>query len=283
MNDPFQPESDGGGIRADIALLATLVAGMFMQGILFLAGVPVSPYPMWLSFCAISATLAWLDRKLFVVYILEAFVCLLLTAATFSYTGADVASCHFPMQDLLRNGWNPVYDSTIEQFADVTGEHTLASLHVLFMPRAVALCGALVGASTGLFAADSFLNYVLVLVLFQTACGFSRKYWENTPLVSALFAFSIVSTTKLAAMLSGYIDYVVYASAMAMAFSAALYLHKKQLADLVAFTLSLAVCCLAKPNGLAIGLFTMVCMMPFLRKDKRFMLSLGLAFALVVA
>ena len=268
--------------RVDVAVLFALLAGMFIQGSLFLVGISCSAWPMYVSFALVAGLIARQNRMALLKFVVLVGVCLVFTAYTFSYTGTDVMNYHFPMQDLLRHGWNPVMVATIEDFQQMIGEQSMLVIHTLFLPRLTALCGALVGAATGLYVADSFLNYVLVAVLLTTAYDFSRKFWKESPRFSALFAFSIVFTTKFTAFLSGYVDYVTYAGIIAMMLACALYLQEKRGADLAIFAMMLAISALAKTTGLVIGVLLCGLLMICLWKDKRFWMAC-LAVALYVA
>ena len=177
---------------------------------------------------------------------------------------------HFPMQDLLRRGWNPVRVATIEDFHQLLGGLTASETHTLFLPRLNALCGALVGLSTGLFVADAFLNCVLVLVLLATAYDFAQRVWRQGRAMSMLFAFSLTFTTKLTSFLYGYVDYITYAGIMVMLMSAALYFLERKTFDLLLISVAVVVSTLAKSTGLVVSVLLCLCMLPFLWKDRRY-------------
>ena len=146
-NPPASENSWRGALsatRADVWLLLALLAGMFIQGVLFLMGFSCSGWPMWSSFSAVAIMLGFADKKAFTRFGLLAVFCFVLTAYSFSYTVGDSMSYHFPMQDLLRRGWNPVYAATVEDFRglNLIGGHTMGMMHTLFLPRLSALCGA---------------------------------------------------------------------------------------------------------------------------------------------
>ena len=188
-------------------------------------------------------------------------------------------SYHFPMQDLLRRGWNPVYVATVEDFRELNliGGSTMGMVHTLFLPRLNALCGALIGASTGLFVADAFLNYAMVLVLLFTAYDFSRRFWGVGKALSALFSFSVAFTTKFSAFLTGYVDYLTYAGILTMLFSSVLYLRERRVGDLVVFASAFLVAALAKSTGLVVSALVGICLVPRLWKDKKFWAACCLA------
>ena len=261
------------GARAHVAVVLALLGGMFLQSLLFVAGVPCSPWPMWLSFAAVAATLAIYNPKCMARFAALTTALCVLTAYTFSYVGHDVMSCHFPMQDLLRRGWNPVYVSTVESFAELAQELSFARNHVLFMPKATALCGALVASSTGLFTGDAFLQYAMAIALAFEAFDFSRRFYMLPKALSALFSLAIVSTPKITAILVGYIDYLVYAEVLLMALSAVLYVRERRPGDLLMFAAALALALVTKPNAMAVGLMAYACSFVFLRGDRRFLVA----------
>lgn len=256
--------------RVDIALLLSLLVGLFLQGCLFLVGIPCSPWPMWIVFTVVSLIIACNNVRGLIKFLLLTSVCLLLTAFSFSYTGTDAMSYHFPMQDLLRCGWNPTRVATIEAFNEMVGNLSLSPIHTLFLPRLTALCGALVGLSTGLFVADAFLNYALVFVLLATAYDFARRIWLFGRLMSVLFAFSLTFTTKFTAFLAGYVDYVTYAGILIMLMTAALYVVERKPLDILTLAAAILVSTLAKSTGFVISVLLCACVVPFLWKDRRF-------------
>lgn len=256
--------------RVDVAILLSLLGAMFIQGCLFLLNIPCSPWPMWIVFSGVAIVLAINDVRAMARFAILTAICLTLTAFTYSYTGTDAMAYHFPMQDLLRGGWNPTKVATIEAFHEMMGNLSLSQTHTLFLPRLNALCGALVGLSTGLFVADSFFNYALVFVLLTTAYDFSRRIWLFGRLMSALFAFSITCTTKFTAFLSGYVDYLTYAGILIMLMASALYLREHKNSDLIVLAAAILVSTLAKSTGFIISALLFVSVLPVLWKDHRF-------------
>ena len=116
--------------RVDVALLLALLLGVFIQGCLFLVGIACSPWPMWISFSAVAIILAISDRRKALAFCALVRACLFLTAFSYSYTGADTMDYHFPMQDLLRRGWNPVRVATIEDFHQLLGGLTVSEIRI---------------------------------------------------------------------------------------------------------------------------------------------------------
>jgi len=265
-------------LRLDVLMLLTLVAGAFLQSVLFFLDVPCSGWPMWLSFGGMTASLAVRSPRRMGAFLLLTVCLLAMTAYTFSCGTVDVFLYHFPMQDLLRNGWNPVREATFEEFRRIVGPLKLAEAHTLFLPRFCALCGALVASATGLFHADSFLNYVLLVSLSATAFAFAGRIFGFRRALSALFAFSIVSTTKLSAFLSGLVDYAVYAALLTMMFSTCLYWKDRRTEDLVLAGITMILSMLIKSTGLVVSVLFVLMAIPFFFRDRRFWLC-GLAVA----
>jgi len=269
-------------LRIDILMLLTLLSGVLIQSVLFLFDVKCSGIPMWLTFLCTTAILAMTSVRRCIFFLALTFVLLILTTFTFSYTGTDVMNYHFPMQDLIRCGWNPVYVAKAEDFKAVLGGRTLSLVHTLFLPRMTALCGALVGASTGLFVADSFLSYALVASLCASSYVFAKRVMGAERNVAMLFSFAIVCTTKFTAFLSGYVDYVSYASLMLTLFGGCMYALEKRNEDLVLMILGMAIASLAKTTGLVVSVMFAVALLPFPWRDKRFYAAGGIVLGLVL-
>lgn len=271
-------------LRIDVLLLLTLMTGVFIQSVLFLMNVPCSCWPMWIAFCVISTILALQSRKRLVGFFLLTGFAFVLTACTFSYTGTDALVYHFPMQDLLRNGWNPVYQATFEDFHQVIGNAHMSEIHTLFLPRLIALCGALVASSTNLFIADSFLNYALLFTLCTTSYEFSRRVIcdsDRGSLINILFAFAIAFTTKFTAFLSGYIDYSVYAATLIMIFAACMYWKDRRSSDLILTILAIVIASLAKSTGLVVVALFVMASMPFFYRDRNYWIG-GISAAVLI-
>ena len=256
--------------RPEVAVLTALLSGVAAQSLLFLGGVGCSPYPIWLSFAGMTIFLGVIRWKSMIAFVAVSAVLLLLTAYTFSYTGIDVVQYHFPMQDLIRRGWNPVKVATIDVFKELIGVHSLFIYHTLFLPRINALCGALVASAAGLYVGDAFLNYTMVLVLLSVSFSFARKQWLACRFMAFLFSLSIVSTTKITAIFTGYVDYLTYAGEMTALFSAAMYMKERTKGDLILLVMGSWVASLSKTTGLVVCSLAWMALVPWLRRDKCF-------------
>jgi hypothetical protein len=178
------------------------------------------------------------------------FLALLFTAYTFSYYGIDASLYHVPMQILLKEGWNPVFDSTLQKFSTVTDPSTLFVYHTLFLPKSVALCGALVAQATGLWCASSFLGYLLLFVLFRTSFHFAEKIWDCKKGSSLFFAIAISFCTQLPTLFDGLNDFNIYAALMITIFSLVLYRLHHEAHDLVLAVMATVFCSTTKTTGL---------------------------------
>ena len=242
---------DSNLLSMQILLLAMPLFGIMIQCALFLFGKTCSPFPMWFSFLLFSLLALQIHWKCLLKFWGLVFLALLLTAYTFSYTHIDAECYHIPMQMLLKEGWNPVFDSTIEKLGTIADTSTFWDKHTLFLPKTVALCGALVSLASGLWIADSFLGYILFFVLFLTSYDFAKRTWGCNFFCSILFAAALSIKPKYADYLfSGLIDFHAY-SALATAFLALfLYYQHFRIHDFVLAILATAISSTIKTTGL---------------------------------
>lgn len=236
--------------RADIALLATIFLAILCQSLLFLFDVACSPYPLWASFAAVTAVLAIYSRKSLLCFWGWAFACAVITAYMFPCVGWDVGYYHFPMQMLLRDGWNPVYCSVIEQFDDSFGMMRFGKVHTLFLPHINALSGALVGHALGLQTGCALLNLVYAIVLARVSYDLAREAWSCSRSSAACFSLCIVAQAKLSSTVAGMVDYLTFASLSVALFSALLWHLRRTWPDLTLLVMSMVICSLSKTTGL---------------------------------
>ena len=181
-----------GLLKPDVASLVMILAAAVIQSVLFFAKISVTPYPVWLMFLILCFVMMMKSGRQLVEFVLFVAFCLGLTAFTYSYVATDAYAYHFPMQVLLREGWNPIWCSTIDQFDEIAGGFEFRKIHTLFLPLFNALCGALVSRSTGLLLGDAFLNYVLIFVLFRVSYRFSQTVWRCQRIPALCFGFVVV-------------------------------------------------------------------------------------------
>ncbi len=246
-----------------LLLLASLVLALFITGAGFFVGKVCSPWTLrvtWLVEIVIVTMISW---KQGLKLICALAIISVATMFTFSYVGTDALTYHFPMQDLLINGWNPVFDSSLERFDNVVGGLGLSRYHTLFLPKVNALCGALVALALNIYTGDAFLNYVLMVCFLAVAYRFASDQWHLNSYYSAGFAVVCTFSTKVTSFLAGQVDYVAYAGLCIAILSAVLWIKNSKLNDLVMLVLTLAICMLSKSTGLVCGVLiafaTLVC------------------------
>lgn len=236
-----------------LLLLAPLLCALLLTGGGFFIGKVCSPWMLraiWIFEFLSVLFLSWRQGlKLLAAWC----VISIATALTFSYVGTDALAYHFPTQDLLINGWNPVFDSSLERFDKVVGGLGLSRYHTLFLPKVNALCGALVALALNIYSGDAFLNYVLLICLFSITYRFAIVYWNLRSSYALMFAVICTFSTKVTSFLAGQVDYVAYASLCIAIFSTALWLRGFKLHELVLLVMSLIICMLSKSTGLVCG------------------------------
>ena len=237
-------------VSTRLLLLAMPALGMVIQCGLFLFGKTCSPFPMWISFLVFSFLAFLIDWKCLAKFCGLIILSWILTAYSFPYFGFDQEVYHIPMQIILRDGWNPVFDSSLEKFNSVTNTSLLRVYHTLFLPKTVALCGALVAKSTGLWIAGSFLGYLLIISCFWTAFVFAEKTWKCKRPICFLFAVAVSLIHPFNGFLEGFIDFFSFSALMISLFSLALYLQYHKLHDLILAIIASAICSTVKWTGL---------------------------------
>ena len=241
----------GGVFRIDVLLLLTVLGTVFLGSLGFYFGITCSAAPFWLMFAVCSLLACTRSWKTLFFYWGTIGGMVLLTMFTWSYTGTDAMNYHFPMQHLIRDGWNPLFDSTIEKFKAVAELGRCSLYHTLFLPKFTSVLGAYVGAAFGLWVADSFLGYVLIALLFYVSVQFARMFWGRSSVVDRIvFATAITFSTKITSFCAGQVDYTVYAAMVLSFFSLWMYAEKRLLHDGLVFFLGALVCSLAKSTGL---------------------------------
>lgn len=250
-------------------LLAMPTLALVIQCGLFLFGITCTAFPMWFSFLAFSVLALLIHWKFLLKFLGLNLIALVLTSYTFSYFGNDAEGYHIPMQLLLRNGWNPVFDSTIEKFSAIVDPDSLRNLHALFRPKTAAICGALVARSTGLLIADSFLGYLLLFVLLRTAFIFADKIYKCNWKCSLIFATTITLCSRFSSLQEGLVEFHLYTSLMITLFSLLLYVYYHNLHDFILAIIATAICGTLKTTGLinCLVFWMAVCLYSWKRKE----------------
>ena len=241
---------DSNVISVCLLLLAMPTLGIAIQIGLFLFGKTCSPFPMWFSFLVFSALALLIHWKCLLKFWGLVLIALLFSAFTFSYLEGDAEQYHTPMQLLLRNGWNPIFDSTLEKLGAIADRTAFSDYHTVFLPKTVALCGALVARSTGLWIADSFLGYILLFVLLKTSFVFAKQQWTCHWSGCLLFSLALSLNLKLTLLMEGRVDYHMYSALMTAILSLVLYLQRHRMHDFVLAIIATAICGTTKSTGL---------------------------------
>ena len=257
-----------------------------MAGVGFFFGQTVTPLYFYVS-VAILLVCAFVGGwKRGVAYVALVAVCAALTMYTFSHTFTDALAYHFPMQHLLRHGWNPVFDSTVEKLYPLVEGMYLWFYHTLFLPKFHQLCGAIVSSAFRLFVGDAFLDYLLAVCLFMACRKFARRYWNLGAWMGFPFAFCMTVSPGIVFIISGQVDYSAYASFCISALSLVLYRNDRRLSDLVLFVAAACICMTTKTTGiLCVGLLVLLTL-PLLWKRTAYwhaLLALGFLVAVVGA
>ncbi len=244
--------------RMEILLLGALALGLFISCVGFFFGKTCSREPMMIGFtCAFLG--AWLHSwQNAVKFVLLAGFILIATIFTFSYTGTDAVNYHYPMQRLLIEGWNPVFQSSIEKFRGLSADGSFSLYHTLFLPKVSALCGALIACMTGLFSGDAFLGYTLILALWRASSRFAVIEWNCSCWVGYAFASMIAFSSKITSFLAGQVDYTAYAAFVLGLFAFLTWRKSRMSCDLILSALGLSFSMLAKSTGMTCGVVAIV-------------------------
>ena len=237
-------------------LLMLVVASASVATLGFCCKMSIGRWVFWLVF-ALEAILAWKgSSRTALRFVLTVLACLFLTAYTFSYTGTDALGCWFPMQQMIKEGWNLVGGGSRAGIAAAVGDARIAFNHVFMYSKLVPLMGAIVGKATGIFAADSFLAYVLIVSLWIVAKRMASAYWGCSSVAAHVFAASVVLTTKIVAVMGGYVDYDVYAATLIAVFSLAQAWRNDEfrVQALICFALSEIILFSVKSKGIVFAL-----------------------------
>ena len=270
----------------EFLLVSTVLFPSVIASAGFFVGHTVSASYFYLVFALMLCCATVAHWKRAILYLLLIGSCAIATAYTFSYVGTDAQNYHFPMQYLLRHGWNPVFDSTIEKFSALAGDAQLAIYHALFLPKFSALCGAIAASAFGLFSGDGFLGYVLIISLLSFAFKFARQYWCASVAWAVMFAAALTFSTKITSFLAGQVDYSTYASFCVTMMSLVLYIRDRRLQDLALFFVASSVCMSSKTTGILSCFVLIVMMLPKWYRRGEFWLTLlflGMFVALVGA
>ncbi len=256
--------------RIETLMLLALAVGLLIASVGFFFGKPCSKIPMFLGFAfsALGAlAVSWKQALRFMGVV---GLVLIATMFTFSYVGTDAINYHYPMQRLLIEGWNPVFQSSIEKFSQLSTQGRFSLYHTLFLPKVTSLCGALIALSTNLFAGDAFLGYVLIFTLWSVSSLFAKIQWGCASWVSWAFAATITFSSKITSFLAGQVDYTAYAAFIIGLFSFLIWKKRGVLGDLVLGALGFTFAMLAKSTGMVCGILSILIGCIWVRRNIHF-------------
>ncbi len=256
--------------RIEILLLSALAIGLLIQGVGFFFGKTCSGIPMTIGFCCAFLGACFDSWRKALVFTAVSGLILIATMFTFSYTGTDAISYHYPMQRFLIEGWNPVFQSSIEKFRAIPAEGSFSLYHTLFLPKVSALCGALIACTTGLFSGDAFLGYTLIFALWVVSSRFANHEWNCSRFASCAFAAMVTFSSKITSFLAGQVDYTAYAALVIGIFAFLTWRKSEKLCDLILSALGLSFAMLAKSTGMTCGCMAIVIGCILTRKNPTF-------------
>lgn len=247
-------------LSLSVLLPGTLAVGLMLGCLGFFFGVPCGPFPMWVAFGGGSLLALFHSRRRLLAYWGWTACFLVLTAFTFSYTGTDALNYHFPMQHLIRTGWNPLFDSTLEKFSAIADLGRCSVYHTLFLPKGSALVGAFVASATGLWTGDAYLGYVLIYLLFVTAARFYDRFFPHVgvPGGRCVFAAALAFSAKITSFLAGQVDYTMYAALCSALLSLWMLRKSVTVHDTAVFFMAALFCALSKSTGLMLSVLLIV-------------------------
>ena len=245
------------------AILLFWVGQVVLLSVGFVFGIDCSSVYFWGMLIACSCLSFAQSRKTGIVFTIICALGFLLAAFTYTYIGTDAQTCHAPLQRLVVEGWNPVWQGSVadveRQLAQRFGDnHGFYALHMIFAPKFTAYAGATAAAGTGLWLADSFLGWMLAFVLLFVSYRFSCMVFNTSALAGMFFSVAIASSSTIIWMMSGFVDFTIYAAMIIVAFECVCWCHEGNAVDLATFGLAFVVCLSSKATGIAFGLLAII-------------------------
>ena len=253
---------------AELAFLG-MIASVALAEVLFILKFSLSPLPFWFG-VLISMSLAGLKSKkcLFWLLVIYAFG-LFLSFAGESYFTTDAMKAYFPMQRILAEGWNPVWEMSQDKICAYAGTKIVGSYYIEYCPHLTALVAAMVDRTFGLFSADPFCGIVMMSVVGSLAYRLAIAVWHSRWVAVAL-ALSIAVTTKITNFLSGHVDYTIYAMMMVALLSGGLWVCSRRKTDLLIFMAAAGGAMASKATGVPFAIVCCAAMIAYSWKDRGF-------------
>lgn len=241
---------------AELAFMG-MMTSVVLAEVLFAFKCSLNSVPFWFGMTA-SLLLAWLKSKKCLLGLLTIYcVGLLLSVAGASYSATDALTAYFPMQRIIADGWNPIWDMNQESICAFAGTKSVGSLYIEHCPHLTALVAAMVDKTFGLFSADPFCGIIMMSVVCSLAYRFAMAYWHSM-LSGVLLAIGTAVTTKTTNFFAGHVDYTVYSMMLVSLLSLGLWVRVNKKVYLMIFMAAIAGTMASKATGVS---FALVCCM----------------------
>lgn len=269
-----------GANRIENYVWVALAIGSIVTAGGFWLGMPCSRYAFWLGVGFAAFLLAICRLRNCLAYVLLLTVCCSLAAWTFSYSGIDFKVYHAPIQRLLIDGWNPVFQCKMEDVAALTGDGC-SVWRTLFFAHGSELVCAMVAKGLGIFLADAFLDYFVAFAVGAAAYRFARLEWQTNLYPACLFALVVAFPFAFFLTFGGMIDYILYALLALALFSILNFERTGCCADLFSALVGLAFAITVKANGAYLS-FIGFCYL-LMRQRKHINVWVGVVVAITFA
>lgn len=244
--------AEAGFDRVENFILFAIAISTFATGAGFWVGISIGHWQMPLG-VVLSMSLAMaVSWKMAAKCLSLAIFCLALSSYCFSYSGIDASVYHVPVQRLLIDGWNPVFQSSLEDVRALTGGECML-YHAAFLPRFAEMVGALVAKASGLYVADTWMHFFAIYLIGAAAFRFARLQWNCSARSAFLFGVFAALPSQIGTMMGSMIDYCLYAFLGSALLSIFNWERTRRNGDLVELFLCLAFAMLMKFTGVVIA------------------------------
>lgn len=195
--------------RVENFVLLAIGLATFFAGLGFWFGGLLGRWQMMVAMIFTMGLAAMSSVKMLLRFLAICAVCFFACAYTFSYCGIDASVYHVPVQRLLNEGWNPIFQSSVEDVRRLTNDGCMA-YHAAFLPRFVALVGALIAKISGLFVADTFVHYFSIYLVFAAGFRFAKLQWCCETCAAGIFGAIVALPSQIGTIMCSEIDYSLY-------------------------------------------------------------------------